>query len=169
MKKPTPKRRRGKTAILEAFPIHSRLEELSGYDEGVWMHIIQRQIKKHSGPPMKRGKYKGHSKTKVSAWVSEICSMLLKNIKDGKEYDGNMRFAAAAGMIFATWYVRIQKAKAMDPRRPLKLRRLALLRANEYVAAMNFMLGNEFWDDIVFHDQEWENPWKQGARDGDFV
>jgi hypothetical protein len=86
-----------------------------------------------------------------------------------KGRDENMGLAAGLGMVLVVWYVRVQRAKAMDPRRPVKLRKMALSRGAAYVAEINKAMHDDSIDPISWPGQEWENPWLPKARDGRFV
>lgn len=147
------------------------LDSRTGESTPVWILAVQRAIKDASTPPRTRGKYKGHSSTKVLKWIYSIAGQVMTRarIAQRKDRDENMGMAATLGMILCVWYVRIHRAKAMDPRRPIKLRRAALLQANEYVAELARVLHDDTWDPLVFPTQEWENPWHPKARDGKFV
>ena len=147
------------------------LEGRTGDAVLIWIYEMQQAIARASGPARIRGKYKGHSMTNPRKWIRDISERVIRTagILKNKDRDENMGMASVLGIVLVAWYVRIQRAKAMDPRRPIKNRKAALLAVQSYVLEVNRAMFVESFDPILFPEQEWENPWDPKARDGKFV
>lgn len=82
--------------------------------------------------------------------------------------DENISSAMILGLVLTTWALRISRAKAFDPHRPLELRQLGYAGWVRYCAALNQAQVDESADPAMF-EQPWESPWLPDATDGDFV
>lgn len=82
--------------------------------------------------------------------------------------DENMWMAQVLALAAGTWAVRIQRAKSMDPRRPVGLRRGAYQHWLELAHAFAAVVADESRDPEMF-TQPWESPWVPDATDGKFV
>lgn len=133
------------------------------------LQLIQDLIQKHSTEPRKRGKYKGHSISDVRGWMKEFIDITVKKRADYGPTDGNLRAARRVGLALLTWYVRVHRAKAMDPRRPIAHRKAAYSQVLVTVGDIAKAVFNDCMDPLTFPEQEWESPWAPDARDGDFV
>jgi hypothetical protein len=145
------------------------LERATGKTILLWINRLQKEIGRASGPVRTHGKYKGHSDTDNVLWGIRMVKTVASSLRKNKGKDENMGLAAALGMILVAWYVRVQRAKAMDPKRPVELRKKALERGAAYVAEINKVMHDDSIDPIVWPGQEWENPFHPKARDGRFV
>ena len=138
------------------------LTALTGHDQEYWFYEVQHLIEaSHFGR-----KVRGHHRNRLN-WPDQLRLRVQMEFK-GDNYDPNMRTALCMGMILMHWYARIHRAKAMDPNRPLTLRRQA------YAAWLN--AGD--WADRIWRDeradkdltpQKWNHPFWPGARGGKFV
>ena len=79
-----------------------------------------------------------------------------------------MYAAAVLSQVLSLWYLRVQRAKAFDPHRPLNTRCRAYQRWLGYCQALMYNCVNEQHDSIVFQ-QEWELPFAPEARSGDYI
>jgi len=142
------------------------LHQATGKSPTYWLNLIQREIKKAS----RKSADPKHDETDVSMWMEALVLKVLElqaGIK-GK-LDGNMRAAAVVSQILALWFIRVQRAKAYDPRRPIALRKKALVRWADYLTAMQRLGLDESADTRIFQTQRWESPWDPRAHDGDFI
>ena len=89
--------------------------------------------------------------------------------KKGPPYDGNMRMACVLSYVLALWYLRLHRAKAYDPRRPVKLRQGAYWSRLGYAQALFVAITDESLDPKMFPGQNWESPWNPHTTDGYFV
>lgn len=83
-------------------------------------------------------------------------------------YDGNISTALILATILSTWAVRLSRAKAHDSRRPLHLRRMALQRNRQVVAALHDAIYDETRDAEYF-ELPWQYPYAADATSGEFV
>ncbi len=80
-----------------------------------------------------------------------------------------MWLAATLAVAAGTWACRIQRAKALDPRRPAALRREAYRQWLWLSHALSAITFDESRDPEMFPDQPWESPYLPDATDGEFV
>ena len=137
-----------------------------------WLRIVEVLITKHSTRPRKRGKYKGHSSTNTTAWVTELAVLLERYIRAtrrGKTYDENMAMASTLGAVLVLWYCNVHRAKGMDPNRPLS-RRAVFTRLAKYRAALiSGMTDDRLMGAVWGNQQQWNFPFGKGAKGGKFV
>lgn len=147
------------------------LETRTGLCALDWVGIVQRAIREASGPARVAGKYKGHSMTDVDQWIAKVTRRVIREagIKRHKDRDENMGLAAVLGMVLVAWYVRLHRAKAFDPNRPVELRKKALAQVNVYVGELVRVCFKDSMDPFAFPGQEFENPYVPNARDGKFI
>lgn len=88
--------------------------------------------------------------------------------KPRQPYDENISTAFILATILSTWAVRLSRGKAHDARRPLELRRVALARNRQLVAALHDAVYDESRDAEYF-ELPWQYPHMPGATDGSFV
>jgi len=141
------------------------LSEVTGRDRRWWVARVQGLITKHSKPT----KDPHHGATATAKVIAELTSDLQKMWDGNGKFDGNMRTAAALSMILATWYLRLHKAKAFDPRRPVKLRQSAYYQRLSYAMAMFRAIEDESLDAEMFPGQNWESPFEPSPTDGYFI
>lgn len=118
-----------------------------------------------------------HPECDVGKWVRELAGEVDAAILEAKpnreEYDENMAAATALAIVLARWAVRIQRAKAFDPSRPIELRRRGLAAATVKARALEDAAylpdQPEPVDTLYFPGQQWEDPFDRDATDGDFV
>jgi hypothetical protein len=110
---------------------------------------------------------KGHRRNR-NDWPDKLAAMIWRTFPEEGGFDGNMRFALVAGLVYLGWYARLHRAKAMDPNRPLAIRRQAYtawLRCAQAAA----LLWIDERQDAVKMPQKWNNPWWPGAKGGKFL
>lgn len=140
----------------------------TGRDPIEWFRWIESTIGKHSTPPRTSGPYKGHSMTNVTAWLHDFVDELGRTRRRGTG-DGNMQAAAVGAMILGYWFLRLQRAKAYDPRRPIVHRRVALERWRSYVLTLFSAAIDESGDGLLFPEQHFDPPFGTHAIDGHYV
>lgn len=137
-----------------------------------WVQRCEALIQVHSTPARTRGKYKGHGSTDSVAWISDLVNEAWREIRrtrKGMAYDENMALASLVGLILATWYSNVHRAKAFDPNRPLKLRRRALEQRAEWLKGFFGMLNSDRMMGEVWGHQEFNLPYGKKAKGGKFV
>lgn len=142
------------------------LTRYTGFSTVYWMKRVQDLIQL-SGD----WHHEIHPECDVPKWMDELTTEVFEQIKlnaGTRPYDENIAVAGCMAIILSCWSVRIARAKAHDPRRPLKLRRRALKRVTHLAAAIHDALFDEQGDHYYF-EQPWEYPYMEGATDGDFV
>lgn len=112
---------------------------------------------------------KRHDETNVEKWLTRVARDVHRNAPKSGLYDGNMRAALVMGYVLLYWVVRCQRAKAYDPRRPVKLRRKAMERWINMAAAVSVMFTDERQDANIFPGQKWDPPFSPFAVNGDFI
>ena len=147
----------------------SYIEEKTGHDAHYWIMYIQGLIERHSGTAATKGKAKGHSTTD-NRWYDKLRKQVQKCIKRSAKgsYDGNMATASIMGYILILWYTRLHRAKTMDPNRPVKHRLMAHAGLFLYRSAVAQLVINDI-PDMESFNQEWDCPFDDDAKDGDFV
>jgi hypothetical protein len=138
-----------------------------------WIRFVEYLIHKHSTEVITKGKYKGHRMTRTTDWIKELGSavmMYLDYHNRGKTYDGNMAAAALMGQILVAWFTNVQRAKTMDPNRPLALRRQAYLRLEKYrEKLLTSVTSDRVMGKVWGKQQAWNFPYGRGATSGKFV
>ena len=150
----------------------TRLKYLTGADEVEWVKWIQAKISATWRPNPRDSKHP--ISLPGEDWIVPLVYEVdrryklqaLKNKRQGG--DNNIGTAQVVAYILAVWSGRIARAKAMDPRRPIKLRRGAYQAWHEFIRWMMSGLISEELDPEMF-DQPWESPYLPDAADGDFV
>lgn len=145
-------------------PVEDLLFKLTNHDARYWFYEVQHLIEtSHVGR-----KVKGHHRNTLD-WPAKLAKQVEKSFpKDGPAFDGNMRMAVAMGLIMTTWYSRVHHAKAMDPNRPLNLRRQAYASWLNTAGWFNAIWIDERSDSMWMH-QKWNHPFWPGAKGGKFV
>ena len=136
----------------------------TGWGSQEWMDFIGNQIGKRSKPI--RGS-KGLQTTDASLWVGDLADELWKRISERDDWsarDENIVCAKLLSLIFSLWACRIIRAKAYDPRRPVKQRRRALRKLVQYHHALLECMVDESKDSEFFPAQEWDSPFSSKAR-----
>lgn len=149
-----------------------QLIELTGHDTTYWVHSIQRAIARAGA-----WETEIHPECDVAKWVGELAAevdaAILAEKPNRSSYDENMAAATVLAIILARWSVRIQRAKAFNPNRPIKLRRLGLAAAaRKEIALVDAALLPDEPDEqdrAYFPQQDWDDPHHPDARDGTFV
>lgn len=137
-----------------------------------WLRLVETLIAKHSTPPRKSGKYKGHSSTATLLWVGDLSYIVQKYIRarnTGVAYDENMAIASLMGRILVLWYCNVHRAKGMDPNRPLQRRRVFTRLAQYRGEVMAGMADDRLMGAVWGQGQQWNFPFGKGARGGKFV
>lgn len=139
----------------------------------VWLRLVEMLISKHSTAPRTRGKYKGHASTDERLWINELAFMVSNYIKArsrGRTYDNNMAVASLLGAILVSWYANVQRAKSMDPNRPLRLRRGAYAQLEKYRLRLTQAIHSDKLMGAVWGKrQAWNFSFGRGAKGGRFV
>lgn len=138
-----------------------------------WLALIDKKlIPNFSTPPRKRGKYKGHGSTNSVAWVQALSELVQRSIRlrnRGIGYDENMALACEMGTILFAWYANVQRAKSLDPNRPVRLRqqaqRMRIKRINSLMSAIH----SDKLMAAVWGHQEFNVPYGKHKRGGKFV
>lgn len=141
-----------------------------------WLRIVELLVAEHSSKRahvlIKKGKYKGyHKTTRTLAWVYELARMVHNYItlrNKGRTYDGNMAVASLLGLILCTWYAQLQRAKGMDPNRPLS-RKVVFTRLTQWRELLFSSVTDERIMVKVWDGQQWNLPFGNGAVGGGYV
>jgi hypothetical protein len=148
-------------------PPYDWLRVRTGMDGTEWVLWIQEQISTSWQPNPDDPKHP--ISWPAADWqiplVEEVERRVLERTRGGDE---NIGTAQVLAMILATWSARIARAKAMDPHRPVSLRRQAYRAFMAFVSELHYRVTDESADAAMF-DQPWENPHLPEATDGDFV
>lgn len=112
---------------------------------------------------------KQHDTTNVPRWLGAVAAAVGTCKPPGGLYDENMRAAAIFGYVLLLWVSRVQRAKAYDPNRPVKLRQKALERWMTIAAAVSLIFTDERYDAAVFPGQQWDAPFAPQAKSGKYV
>ncbi len=99
-------------------------------------------------------------------WVGELAREICKaaHPKIPTAADENITAARLLSLLLAGWFARIARAKAYDPRRPVKVRRQVMGRLQDYSEALLGVLTDESMDPSLFPAQEWDVPFAKNAR-----
>lgn len=146
-----------------------QLEALTGHGAEYWFNMIQQLIQDNSGAVFAKGPYAGHSLTDLKSWTVELSMALTRHIDEMPgRFDGNMRYCAAMGLITTMWYVRLHRAKAYDPNRPVDGRQQAFFSWQKHTMAIVSTINDEALD-AIFFNQKWDMPFSKDAKNGEYV
>lgn len=148
-----------------------RTKQVAQHPMTAWLQLVQELILKHSTEPRKRGKYKGHSSTDTTAWIFELSMDVKRALKITKStpFDENMAMARTLGGILVTWWACVQRAKTMDPNRPLDVRRISSQQLDYNIGQLlSHMISDELMGE-VFVAQSWNFPFGSDARGGTYL
>lgn len=138
-----------------------------------YMKFIEKEIARASSKPRTRGKYKGHTSTNTSQWISALFEYAWKDIRSrngrGIAYDENMAIAHAMGRALVVWCANVQRAKSYDANRPVTNRRAALMHAIEFRDCVTSDMANDFLMEAVWPKQKMCPPIGSGVIGGSFV
>ena len=148
------------------------LVELTGDDSIYWIGRVQALI-------LAAGDWENeiHPQCDVGMWVGalahELDAAILATKPDRDEYAENMAAATALAIVLARWAIRIQRAKAFDPNRPIEARRkghaAALLKSRAIADAAWLDDEPDPLDALYFPGQRWDDPHGPHATDGTFT
>ena len=141
------------------------LSTSTGHDGKWWVARVQALITRHSRPT----KDPWHSRTMTRSMIADLVREIEKTAPSKGRFDGNMRMASVLSTVLATWCLRLSRAKSYDPRRPVKLRKLAYFQRLSYAAALFMAIEDESLDQEHFPGQNWETPFDPRTTDGYFV
>lgn len=147
---------------------------LAGEELAKWCKLIEALIRKHTRPLTAKEAHKmgispkGHGETDPVKWIRDLAKDVKKNFPKSGMYDGNMLMAVRMSQILMFWYLRLQRAKCYDPRRPVKIRRFAMEKLMVYCSTIMMMIVDERFDAEIFK-QDWDPPFNPKAKDGVFV
>lgn len=139
------------------------MKERTGLSIRSWINKVQKLIALNTVTP----KGATHGITN-KVWILELLVKVKKTMPKKGEYDGNMWLASTIGAILIGWYLRVHRAKAYDPQRPVAHRRKALRQRMEFAQFINSLIIDESEDYLIFN-QEWDVPFSKHAKDGKFV
>jgi len=141
------------------------IKRVSGKPRLFWVAVVQGLIKAYSKPT----KDPWHGSCDPDEVVKGIVFAIRRYAFPKKaRFDGNMRMAAVLSYVFTLWYCRVHRAKAYDPRRPVRHRKDAYFTRLDYMHAMFDAMEDESLDSIHF-TQKWESPFDPFPTDGYFV
>lgn len=143
----------------------SYLEQLTGKSHRYWVAWVERQIRRTITPNPRDPK---HPCCDPRQWLQTL-QQTLEQYRPSTPHDVNLFYTAALSQILALWYLRVQRAKAYDPRRPVKLRRQALQRWQHYAESLMRLVVDEQDDARSFPGQDWDPPFAPRAKNGTFV
>ena len=138
-----------------------------------WLKFIEAMIEQASTKPRTRGKYKGHGSTDTMLWTRWLTMHVQTAIRiragRGIGYDENMAMAAQLGLLLVAWFTNVQRAKSLDPNRPLALRRRAQKHRDKYLRELFSAVQSDKLMASTWGHQEFNVPYGKKARGGKFV
>jgi hypothetical protein len=140
------------------------LDRATGRDAVAWVLFIQEAI---SSTWEDNPADPDHPISDPRIWAHALVNELWQQ-RPSRYGDENMWMAAVLAVAAGTWAVRIQRAKAFDPHRPVALRKGAYRRWLGLTRALLAVTVDESRDSEMF-DQPWESPFVKDATDGRFV
>lgn len=151
------------------------LKNMTGKDSRYWLRRIGILISKYSFwdeeeiKEAKAAKRPLHMSVTYD-WVKDLMDEVIERSIKGldSKFDGNMRFASVASFILMKWVIRLIRAKAYDPRRRLKDRKMAMLFFNRFCMGVMEFMTNESEDHKHFPDQKWDPPFSPNAKNGKY-
>ncbi len=142
------------------------------FDDRYWLNRVQVLIGRHSTPPRKSGKYKGHGDTDTSLWVRDLEKEVSRHIKrtnKGIGYDGNMAVAKLLGRVLTVWYCTVHRAKSFDPNRPVERKKANIAVTRYRGELMSAISDDELMGDVFGGCQNWNFPFGKGVYGGKFI
>lgn len=133
-----------------------------------WLTRVQELIEDASGPVLKKGPFKGHSRTKPVKWLTNLVKQMDSVRPKDDKFDENIWMAYQLGWVLFLWAHYCRYAKSQDPNRPLEIR-----RKSQNAWAKDMQTFEEIINDMpgiekVFK-QKWDDPFGPNAKDGTFV
>lgn len=131
-------------------------------DMDFWIAWIQEVIVKHGRVDQKRRHpsfpHLPWCETDVRKWTREFVDRVVQLTGGDKSarYDGNLSFAAVAGLILVGWFLACGRAKTLDPRRRLKERRKAHRNMRKYVTLLTDLIYDFHLSARGFPNQPWD-------------
>lgn len=128
-----------------------------------WLDLIGTLIVENSKP------LKGFPKLSTSntaGWLVAFTKVISKEVekRTPTHYDENIAVAKVLSVLLTLWVYRISRAKAYDPRRPIKVRKQAIDRTSQYALLLMQIVTDESVDPVYFPVQEWDPPYSKTAR-----
>lgn len=153
----------GAFVLMAKNNIDKWLLKTTGKDSEYWLDFIGHAIVKRSHPI--RGA-KGLQNTKSDLWMGDLATALFKAARPKmlQLADENISLSRIMGLVLSLWSCRVIRAKAYDPRRNPKHRRMALERLVQYGRLLTDCLTDESLDAVYFPSQEWDSPYSPNAR-----
>lgn len=150
---------------LRSAPLPSFIIEMTGKPHAYWMKRIDQLIRKYI-PTEQRGDI--HPTCDVERWIGELTKELA-TYAPKIPHDENMFRTAVLAQILTLWFLRVQRAKCYDPRRPVKLRQRAFARWRLFAVSLMALVADETEDPQFFPEQEWDFPFSPQAKNGTFI
>jgi hypothetical protein len=139
------------------------LRDRTGKPRRRWFTWVQTEIGRASVPTSDPN----HDHTHVTVWLRKLVDAVAK-IPPGRR-DENMFAASVLVLILLYWLARLWRAKIMDPRRPVRLRKKSYRGLLAFRQEVLTLLMDETDDPKLFPGQEWDDPHSPTAKDGSFV
>jgi len=142
------------------------LEEKTDHDRKWWVARVQYWIDRYSFPTDDPD----HDSTETGLVVMRLTQDVGYCAEQRKgQFDENMYAAAVLSQVLSLWYLRVHRAKCLDPNRPIKHRKKAYEQWHKYTQALSSNMTDERLDPTHFPGQDWDTPFSPNAKDGEFV
>lgn len=107
----------------------------------------------------------GLESTDTEKWIGKLAVEIGRavDVTLPVTHDENIAAARCMTLILGLWSTRIIRAKAYDPRRPLKARRAMMLSFAQQQRALLECVADESEDPRLFPAQSWDNPLAKDA------
>jgi hypothetical protein len=155
----------------EPKPEHTddEIKHLTGKSLEFWIWLIQEGIK-NTWKPNPDDPAHPIQESPAEDWIIPFTRRVEHYIGKQERVRGDENIATAyvVSAILQVWAIRIARAKAFDPNRPVELRQSAYRRHREMVCWTISRAIDES-KDFDFFPQEYENPFHPDATDGEFI
>ena len=139
--------------------VRDEIKKWTGRGANYWLDYIGICARK-TAKRIKRGRFKGGLTCEPQLWLPELTRAVWRSMvrKVPEEVDGNIVCAKIMSLILTLWTCRIIKAKAYDARRPLKVRKMMMVKLTQYHRDLIDCVSDESQDQSYFPKQEWDLP-----------
>ena len=142
------------------------LKEMTGRSSAWWFAFVQGRIRDRFVPNPKN---KDHDNMANMGWLEDVVRMAVKTMPTEGTYDENMRAGLVSAYVLSMWYLRLHRAKTMDPNRPINIRQESYRTWLRSVSALMMLPVDQSEDAAYFVGQKWDDPFSPDAKDGKFV